>query len=204
MTLFNEQELDQLAQTVSDAEKRTDAEIVTVLTHASDNYRFIPTLWAAMLALLTPATLNWSPFWLERWDLIIAQLAVFTILALMFQIPALRYYLIPKKIKKQRAALMARRLFLEQGVYNTKDRTGVLIFVSEVEHYVEIMVDKGISDHIGDSEWQEVIATFTQQVKAGKALVGFEQCVINVTDILSTVVPATSEKNELENRLVVI
>ena len=42
---------------VRQAEQATDAELVTVLAPASDGYRYIPTLWAALLAMLTPAGL---------------------------------------------------------------------------------------------------------------------------------------------------
>ena len=170
MALLNKQQLDQLADTVKNAETKTDAEIVTVLAHASDDYRFIPTMWAAMIALLTPSVLLLSPLWIAAQDLLLVQMGVFVFLAASFQIPALRYRLIPKRMKRHRAALMARRQFLEQGLHHTKDRTGVLIFVSAAEHYVEIMVDQGISNHIDNSQWQSIVTTFTQKVKAGDVL----------------------------------
>jgi putative membrane protein len=204
MALLNKQQLDQLADTVKNAETKTDAEIVTVLAHASDDYRFIPTMWAAMIALLTPSVLLLSPLWIAAQDLLLVQMGVFVFLAASFQIPALRYRLIPKRMKRHRAALMARRQFLEQGLHHTKDRTGVLIFVSAAEHYVEIMVDQGISNHIDNSQWQSIVTTFTQKVKTGAVLEGFEECVNSVAKVVSDVLPATHEQNELEDRLVVI
>jgi putative membrane protein len=204
MSLLNKQQLKQLADTVKNAETNTDAEIVTVYAHASDDYRFIPTMWAAMIALLTPSVLLLSPLWLAPQDLLLVQMGVFVFLAASFQIPALRYRLIPKRMKRHRAALMARRQFLEQGLHHTKDRTGVLIFVSAAEHYVEIMVDQGISNHIDNSQWQTIVKTFTLKVKAGAVLEGFEECVNSVATGVSDVLPATHEQNELEDRLVVI
>ena len=49
---------------VREAELETDAELVTVLAPASDGYRYIPTLWAALIAMLTPLLVFELAFWL--------------------------------------------------------------------------------------------------------------------------------------------
>ncbi|TPD55275.1 MAG: hypothetical protein C9355_04295 [Thalassolituus maritimus] len=204
MSLLNKQQLDQLASAVSKVEEKTDAELVTVLARASDSYHYIPTLWAALIALLTPGVLSFSPLWLGWFELIIVQALVFSVLALVFRIPALRYRLVPAKVKKSRAEMMARRMFLEQGLHHTKGETGILIFVSEAEHYVEILVDRGISEKIDNQVWQNIVNDFTAEVKAGAVLKGFETCIASVAEVVSDVVPATEEKNELPDRLVVL
>jgi putative membrane protein len=204
MAFLTEQQLNQLAETVRAVEKVTDAELVTVLARASDNYGFIPTLWAAILALLTPALLLMTPFWLHGIELFLLQSAVFVALALIFRLPFIRYRLVPGRIRKSRAFMMARRMFLEQGLHHTKKDTGILIFVSEAEHYVEILVDRGISQHVDDSEWQKIIDQFVVKVKAGVVLEGFEECIASVAGIVRDLVPATEEKNELPDRLIVI
>ena len=204
MSLLNKQQLDQLAASVSKVETVTDAELVTVLARASDDYRYIPTLWAAMIALLTSGLLSFSPLWLGWFELIIVQGCVFAALALIFRVPALRYRLVPVSVKKSRAEMMAKRMFLEQGLHHTKGETGILIFVSEAEHYVEILVDRGISERIDNQTWQGIVEDFTINVKAGKVLEGFESCIARVAEVVSEVVPATEEKNELPDRLVLI
>ena len=99
---------------------------------------------------------------------------------------------------------MARRMFLEQGLHHTKGETGILIFVSEAEHYVEILVDRGISEKIDNQVWQNIVNDFTAEVKAGAVLKGFETCIASVAEVVSDVVPSTEEKNELPDRLVVL
>ena len=204
MSLLSKQQLDQLAAVVSKVEEKTDAELVTVLARASDSYHYIPTLWAALIALLTPGLLSFSPLWLGWFELIIVQASVFSGLALLFRVPVLRYRLVPAKVKKSRAEMLARRMFLEQGLHHTKGETGILIFVSEAEHYVEILVDRGISEKIDNQVWQKIVNDFTAEVKAGAVLKGFETCIVSVADVVSDVVPATEEKNELPDRLVVL
>lgn len=82
--------------------------------------------------------------------------------------------------------------------------TGVLIFVSEAERYVEILVDEGISKRLDDREWGAIVQAFTQQVKQGQTLQGFLDCIAASGELLKTHVPLTQVRNELPNRLVVL
>ncbi|WP_396588687.1 TPM domain-containing protein [Bermanella sp. R86510] len=204
MSLLSKKQQDKLTESVKKVEKVTDAELVTVLARASDNYHYIPTLWAAMFALLTPGVLSFSPFWLGWFELIIAQSSVFVVLALVFRLPFLKYKLVPNSVKKFRAEMMAKRMFLEQGLHHTKGETGILIFVSEAEHYVEILADRGISDKVDNQVWQKIVNEFTAQVKKGAVLEGFETCIASVAEVVSDIAPATEKKNELPDRLVLI
>lgn len=206
MSLLTEQQLDQLASKVKQAEQQTSAELVTVLAEKADDYLFIPTLWAAVVALLTPILLSLSPFWLEQWELFAAQVSIFAVLALVFRLPVLLYRLVPKKVKHHRAAMLARKTFLDQGLHLTTQRTGVLIFVSEAEHYVEILVDQGVAEKIDNQVWADIIQRFTQAVTRGETLSGFQTCIEEVTHAVSEQLPQTSShnQNELNDRLVLI
>ncbi|MNC72506.1 hypothetical protein D3C75_1235650 [compost metagenome] len=82
--------------------------------------------------------------------------------------------------------------------------TGILIFVSEAERYVEILVDQGISSRLDDSVWATIVAAFTAQVSQGQTLQGFVSCIEACGQLLKVHVPLTHERNELPNRLVVL
>ena len=58
MALLTQQQQQQVAEAVTRAEQRTDAEIVTVLAPRADDYSYIPLLWASLIALLVPAVLH--------------------------------------------------------------------------------------------------------------------------------------------------
>ena len=80
----------------------------------------------------------------------------------------------------------------------------MLIFVSEAERYVEILVDEGISNRLDNKNWDAIVAAFTQQVKQGQTLQGFVTCVEACGELLKVHVPVTHVRNELPNRLVVL
>ncbi|HUE91116.1 TPM domain-containing protein [Pseudomonas sp.] len=204
MALLNESEQRQVAAAINAVERETDAELVTVLAARADDYTYIPLLWASVLALLVPGALNYFGGWLSAQELLLVQWLSFAGLSLLLRTPALTSRLIPRAVRHWRAANMARRQFLEHNLHHTTGATGMLIFVSEAEHYVEILVDRGISAHLPDETWQAIVATFTQQVKQGQTLQGFLGCIEACGAQLKQHVPATHQRNELPNHLVVL
>ncbi|MCK0744536.1 TPM domain-containing protein [Chromohalobacter nigrandesensis] len=204
MTLLSDSEQQQVRDAITHIERDTDAELVTVLAPQADDYTYIPLLWAGILALLIPGAINYFPQWLGASELLIVQWACFAVLAIVFRLPAVTTRLIPRRVRFWRAANLARRQFLEQNLHHTQDGTGMLIFVSEAERYVEILVDRGISSRLDDETWQSIVSTFTQQVKQGQTLQGFLSCIEACGEHLREHVPATHERNELPNRLIVL
>ncbi|MNH35523.1 hypothetical protein D3C79_962150 [compost metagenome] len=80
----------------------------------------------------------------------------------------------------------------------------MLIFVSEAERYVEIIVDEGISRRLDNQVWDAIVQRFTEQVRQGQTLQGFVTCIEACGRVLTEHVPLTHERNELPNRLVVL
>lgn len=204
MALLTESQLEQVSDAISRVEQKTDAELVTVLAYQADSYHYIPTLWAALLALVSPGILMFTPFWLDVKEVVLVQLIVFLVGAVILRIPPVMRRIIPGRIKRWRASNLARRQFLENNLHHTSGETGVLIFVAETERYVEIIADRGISQHVADPEWQDIVDDFTRRVKAGQTLDGFLVAVERCGELLAKHVPATVEKNELPNRMVII
>ncbi|HIF9262898.1 TPA: TPM domain-containing protein [Photobacterium damselae] len=204
MKMFSEQELQQISQTIGNIEQQTDAELMAVIATASDDYYFVPTLWAAIIALFTPALLYLSPLWLDITDLLMAQLAMFVALTLLFRVPTIKYRMIPKSVKYRRASLLAHQQFLLNGIHKTQQHLGMMIFVSEADHYVEIITDYGISQQIDNQVWQKLVQDFTQNVKQGNTYQGYIQCLTASGEVLAQHFPLTQQKNELPNALVVI
>ena len=204
MALLDQQQIERVAEAIAEVEKKTDAELVTVLAKRADNYYYIPALWAALLALLVPAVLSLTPPWLERMELLTVQWLTFAIAACLFRIPSVMMRLVPRHVKTWRASNLARRQFLENHMHHTKDETGVLIFVSEAEHYIEIIADRGIDQHVSQEAWQQLVDRFTEKVKAGDTLNGFIDCIQQCGELLEKHVPATGDRNELPDRFVVL
>ena len=202
--LLNKNAQETLSRSIGEQEKRTDAELVTVLARQADDYRYVTLLWAALLSLLVPVALLFMPVWLTPFEGLLLQWGVLLVLAVLFRLKPVQFRVVPRRLQRMRAAGLARQAFLEQGLHRTRGGTGLMIFVSEAEHYVEILADQGIARHVDDSEWQTIVDAFIARVKAGRVAEGFQECVAACGDKLATHVPATEQKNELPNHLIML
>ncbi|MFK7858901.1 MAG: TPM domain-containing protein [Granulosicoccus sp.] len=215
MAFLTEKEKAALSAKINHAESRTRAEIVTVIAQQSDGYRYIPVLWAALLALSVPGlyylylTLT-TGGWVESGQILSAntwlytlQVLVFLGLGMLFQIPAARLWIIPSSVKRQRAARHAREQFFLQNLHQTEGRTGVLVFVSVAEHYVEIIVDSAIAQAIDNDLWKQTVDEFIAHVQRGEIATGFENTIEHCREILWEHFPAPEGRpDELPNHLI--
>ena len=204
MALLSEYEQRQVAQAIARVERQTDAELVTVLAARADDYAYIPLLWASLLALVVPGVVHYASGWMNMHSLLLTQWVSFVVLCLVFRLPALTSYLIPRSVRHWRASNLARRQFLEQNLHHTVGSTGVLIFVSEAERYVEILVDEGISRHLDNSDWGTIVSDFTRRVALGHTAEGFITCIDACAEVLAQHIPKTQPRNQLPNRLVML
>lgn len=204
MTLLSEEAQRRVAQAIAEVELHTDAELVTVLAPRADDYTYIPLLWAGLLALLVPGIVNYYPDWLSAHELLACQWLTFIVLGLLFRIPSITTRLVPRHVRHWRAANLARRQFLERELHHTAGATGVLIFVSEAERYVEILVDQGIASKIGNDTWASIVSDFTEAVGQGRTLEGFLACIAECGVHLQQHVPLTQVRNELPDRLIIL
>lgn len=204
MALLNEHQQRQVADAITEAERHTDAELVTVLARSADDYAYVPLVWASLLALLVPGVLFYISGGFSAHVLLLSQWLTFIVLCLVLRLPAFTSRLVPRRVRHWRASNLARRQFLEQNLHRTEGRTGVLIFVCEAERYVEILVDDGVAARLDDQAWEAIVAGFTAQVRAGQTLQGFLTCIGACGELLKHHVPSTQDRNELPNRLVII
>ncbi|MBC3500703.1 TPM domain-containing protein [Pseudomonas sp. SWRI59] len=204
MTPFNEYDQRQIAEAIARAERRTDAELVTVLARRADDYAYLPLFWAAVLALAVPGLLQLVLGWPGMRGLLVANVLVFIGLCLLLRNPRLAGWLIPRALRRWRASSLARQQFREQNLQRTTAATGVLIFVSEAERHVEILVDQGVERYLDASARAAIVGRFTEQVRQGQTVQGFVECIEACGEALSQHVPPTHTRNELPNRLVIL
>ncbi|MFJ4155932.1 TPM domain-containing protein [Pseudomonas sp. NPDC089752] len=204
MTPLNEYEQRQIAEAIARVERRTDAELVTVLARRADDYAYLPLFCAAVLALAIPGLLQWLLGWPGARGLLVANVLLFVGLCMVLRQPRMATWLIPAALRRWRASRLARQQFREQNLRHTASGTGVLIFVAEAERHVEILVDQGIDRHLDAKARAIIVARFTLQVQQGRTLQGFVDCIEACGDRLSEHVPRTHARNELPNRLVIL
>ena len=85
----------------------------------------------------------------------------------------------------------------------TRGRTGILLFVSVAERYVEILAARGIDEKVPPGTWKEIVAAFTRQVRRGKIADGFVGALTACGAVLISHFPrAADDRNELPDVLI--
>jgi putative membrane protein len=200
---LTDQEKQNISDAIRTAESQTSGEIVTVIAQAADDYFYIPTLWAGLLALLTPGLLLTLPVEIDYTLIYGTQVLVFVVASMLFRWTPLKLALIPKPIKHRRASRLAHEQFILQGLHQTRERNGLLLFVSVAERYVEIIADQGINDCVQKDTWSSIVGEFVGHVKQRKIADGFIAAIKQSGDILQQHFPAEPvNKNELPNHLI--
>jgi len=111
--------------------------------------------------------------------------------------------MVPTSIKQQRAARHAREQFFLQNLHETRGRTGILLFVSVAEHYVEIIVDSAIADVVGNDTWHSTVNDFIKQVRDGNIAAGFENTIEHCRVVTWEHFPVSQRNtDELPNHLI--
>ena len=58
--------------------------------------------------------------------------------------------------------------FLDQEVFRTRDRTGILLFLSLFEHRVVLLADSGIHEKVEEERWEAITARVAAGIRSGK------------------------------------
>ncbi|SKA30812.1 putative membrane protein [Enhydrobacter aerosaccus] len=186
------------------AEQRTSGEIVCVLAERSVDATGLPILIAAVIALLAPWLLVHFTM-LPVAQILLIQAALFVVLLPILCLPRLRAALLPARVRRAIAHRVAMEQFALRGVSRTKDRTGILVFVSLAERYARIIADEGIAARVPQAEWQRAIDALIGHMRDGRIADGFIVAIDRCADVLATHFPHTdAPRDELPDRIYLI
>lgn len=146
-------------------------------------------------------------FWTGHWNLWIF-LSLLVPLFLVFQqvvkrLHLLKRWLISGKEMEDKIREAAHIQFFRQGLYRTREETGVLIYVSVFERRVRVLGDRGICAAISEGHWKGVVATIVRAIKDGRQAEGICEAVGEVSRILQEKFPIRpDDRDEFKNLMV--
>ena len=97
----------------------------------------------------------------------------------------------------------ALEVFTELGVWNTRERNGVLIYVLLAERDVEIVADSGFDGRVQESDWLRVCNVIGREFEAGRWRDGVLRGIEAIGVLLSREFPLAGSNpnpNEQKNR----
>lgn len=177
--LFTHTDLTRISAAINEAESQTAGEVVPFVVEQSDDYDEADVRAALVggvlplfgLLLTRQFTELWIPFdALEITLLVLAGMAAGWGAAAF--LPPVKRLFAGRRLIDQRVAQRAAEAFIAEEVFATRDRTGILLFISVLEHRVLVVGDSGINARIRKGEWEEVVRRVTDGLRSGHAAEG--------------------------------
>ena len=190
---FSGEDLAEIERRVREAERATGGEIVVHAVDASDDYPEAAWSAAAAGAALLPLAAaavhrgagfwGWADHWTGHWLLwIVLPALVGAALGWLAAalLPDFRRRLAREADLARRTDLRAAAAFVSEEVFDTRDRTGVLLFVSLFEHRVVVLADSGIHARVPPGSWESIVDGVVAGIRAGEpgraVAEGVERC----------------------------
>ena len=141
-----------------------------MVVDASYDYPRAEMIGAGTLALALGLLASWSfggeSIW---WFLPVFVVSYFIFQKVISTWPGLKRRLIHPQELTAEVREKALVSFVEQGLHETRDKTGILILISLFEHRVQVLADSGINARVPEQTWDEIVALITGGLKSGQA-----------------------------------
>lgn len=187
MKTFSPADLDRISAAVTSTEQLTSGEIVPYFVSRSDHYHEAAWRAAAMcggaILLISVFLQAFSDIWLPLTPLEVTLLALgagaIGFLLAIF-VPAITRFFAGRETMNHRVQQRAQQAFLSEEVFKTRERTGVLLFLSFLERRVVVLGDRGIDAKVDQNDWDRIVHVVVQAMKDGRSVDGLleaiEQC----------------------------
>jgi putative membrane protein len=191
-----------ISEKIRELEKISAIEFVPVIAANSSNYahfRFVIGLVATILTLTYFHLIGWGH-------------STGLVLAGAFGFGALIYFslgndlilskFLPSHLKHEEVEEAARIKFLEHEIFATPQRTGVLIYISELEQSVFLLADKAILEKLPSDELSSLAAVLAQDLGKNGSAETFLTALEELSIKLAPTFPVGAEnKNELSDHV---
>ena len=211
-----------IAAAVTEAEGRTDGEVMVVAAESSDAYHDVALHWSVLAMLLAIAVYasfpdfymgmvdrlagGWQHVWTPRellTSVLFAAAAKFLGTRLILAWRPLRMALTPGSTKARRVRRRAIALFKTGIERRTATRTGVLLYLSLAEHRAEIVADAAIHAKVPPERWGVAMAGLVDALKDGRSADAMVSAIAQIGAILEETFPRTGrDPDELPDRLI--
>ena len=172
---LSDSEREMIKESVKKVEKTTAGEIVPMVVSSSGSYPLSGVIGG--LAISVPLALlgdffigpKVAAFVRDIWVFLGLETVLFILSYLLVNnVNRLKRLFIPDGEMLEQVRTAAIASFYREGLYRTKQETGVLIYVSIFEHMVWVLGDRGIHEKVGQGAWNGIVAMITDGIKNGR------------------------------------
>lgn len=199
-----------IIDSVKQVERITSGEIVPMVISSSYHYPMSDVIGAVTFAL--PISLIMTNFiggrlWIGTHNMWLF-LGIMTILFIFFQWIVknnlwLKRLFISKRELDEEVEEAARISFFNEGLYQTRDKTGILLFISVFERRVWVLADKGINDKVPRGQWDKIVSIILDGIRQKRQADAICRAIEEVGEILNEHFPVRADdRDELTNLII--
>lgn len=173
-TLFSPKELEQVAEAVRETESASSLEIVPVFVRKAGEYPevfwkmgVLGLLSSILILLVADLTADFGLFYTSADWFLLAVLGAIPFVLLSFW-PAWSRFLVGMAELHAQSLEQASLAFLNNGVFETSERSGLLLYISFYERQIHILPDVGITDMIDRDELLAIRDNLIKGMRSGQ------------------------------------
>ncbi len=164
---FSVEEQERIRKAIVDVEVHTSGEVATMVVDRSESYREAEILGAVLVSGLLALIVAVLFHHITIWSYVPMVFVLFLPAWLLIRhIPRMGLPFVARRRIEEAVQERAFRAFFEKGLHRTRDETGILIFISLLEHKVWILGDRGINEKIDPESWQALAQQVAEGFKA--------------------------------------
>jgi len=206
--LFSAADLDAIRAATEAAEARTGGEIVPYIVERAvdrDAARWRGATLGALGAALTAGLVHalgghWGGSGV--WWITLPAIAGAGLGYLAAGIDGIGRRLTPDDLVEWYVKVRAEAAFLEEEVFATRDRTGILVFLALAERRAVILGDDGINRAVPEGQWQELVDGLVAGIREGRPKEALCDTIAHCGEVLERfqVTRRPDDRDELVNR----
>ncbi len=204
-TFFSQTEKDKVENAIREVETGTAGEVVVMVVDQSDTYPegqiLAGIIIGSLLSLIVTDLFFADSLWIFMPIAIVLASAIGWLVN--YTPPIKRFFTLDSHMEDevQEGALVA---FYDKGLYQTRDDTGVLFYISLFERKVWVLADKGIYEKIEQEKLQEYARDVAKGVKAGNGAEVLCREIQEIGEILAEHFPIKpGDVDELSNKVII-
>lgn len=200
---LTEMDKDLITKAITKSEAQTSGEILPVILKQSDFYPAAHFRLAIVVGILCSIILYYNYDFDDPIALLWVQLPGMILGYILAFLPFLKRLFTTRAEMNEEVHQRAIEVYFENKVSMTRDRTGIMIFVSLLERKVEVLADSGINHKVPKDYWDELVIKLTSSIASGKKVEGMIFAIESCGESLKQEFPIKSDDtNEVANHLI--
>ena len=156
-----------IKEAIKSVELKTSGEIVPVILKQSDFYPAAHFRLALIMGIFFSLVLYYTYDFSDPLALIWIQAPGILLGYFVAYIPSIKRLFTTKAEMQEEVYQRSLEVFYENNVSMTRDRTGIMIFISLLERKVSVLADCGINEVVSKDYWNELVQVLTSDIAKG-------------------------------------